>query len=98
MAVAVNLELPAAMPTLKVIDGFPLHEMEMAVPPLMAASIRAMSTQGARKGRVCSMGLPQHSQVSHSWTRSGSAFGTCILRQKDLMVLGGSPNSCAIFL
>ena len=41
VAVAVNLELPAAMPTLDVIDGFPLYEMEMAVPPLMAASIRA---------------------------------------------------------
>ena len=41
MAVAVTRERPAAMPTLQPIDGFPLHEMKMAVPPLMAAGIRA---------------------------------------------------------
>lgn len=41
VAVAVNLELPAAMPTLEPIDGFPPYEMQMAVPPFPAADIGA---------------------------------------------------------
>jgi len=41
VAVAVNLEDAAAMMALQPIDGFPLHEMQMAVPPLLATGIRA---------------------------------------------------------
>lgn len=41
MAVAVNLKLPAAMLALQAIDGFALHQMQMPVPPLLAADIGA---------------------------------------------------------
>ncbi|EJU25271.1 hypothetical protein [Selenomonas sp. CM52] len=40
-AVAVNLEDSAAMMALQPIDGFPLHKMKMAVPPLLAAGVGA---------------------------------------------------------
>ena len=39
-AVAVNLEDSAAMPAHQWIDGFPLHKMKMAVPPLLTTGIR----------------------------------------------------------
>ena len=41
MAVAVNLEVPATMTALQSIDGFPLHEMKMTVPPFLTTGIRA---------------------------------------------------------
>ena len=40
-AVAVNLEGSAAMTAHQWIDGFSLHEMKMAVPPLLAAGVGA---------------------------------------------------------
>ena len=41
VAVAVNLEVPATMTALQSIDGFPLHEMKMTVPPFLTTGIRA---------------------------------------------------------
>ena len=41
VAVAVNLKVPATMTALQSIDGFPLHEMKMTVPPFLTTGIRA---------------------------------------------------------
>ena len=41
VAVAVNLKVPATMTALQSIDGFPLHEMKMTVPPFLPTGIGA---------------------------------------------------------
>jgi hypothetical protein len=103
VTVAVNFELPAAMVTRQPIDGLPLHEMKMPVPPFLTTGIRAKAPLFLPG--ICSTFLPQHSQAESGFMgASVSCFDIVDLGQKDFVVsnmtafLKGTYNELTLYM